>query len=234
MKKTFSTLFLLLAFVGFISQARAQAVEGNGKFKTETRAVSTFTSLVISGGFEVELTQGTQESLKLEAEENVLPLIESTVQNGTLTIKIKKGLKSAKRLKAYVTVRDLKKLQLAGGIKLYTTNTITGSALALEFAGGINAVMALKVKDLTADFAGGTKVTFSGTADKVTLDLAGATNLKALELKTNYLTLDAAGASSAQVNVAKELTVDAAGIVTVDYKGSPKVHHSGMGKVRPI
>ncbi|GAB2527955.1 head GIN domain-containing protein [Rufibacter soli] len=227
-----SILLLLLAFVGVAAQA--QDVEGNGKFKSETRSVSSFTALSIAGGFEVELTQGTAPSLKLEAEENVLPLIESTVQNGTLTIKMKKGIKNARTLKVFVTVQDLKKLQLAGGIKLRTTNTLSAPSLALEFAGGINAVLALQVKELAADFAGGTKVTLSGRADKVTMDLAGATNLKALELKTNYLTLDAAGASSAQVSVAKELTVDAAGIVTVDYKGSPKVSHSGMGKIRRI
>lgn len=66
------------------------------------------------------------------------------------------------------------------------------------------------------------------------MDIAGATSLKALDLKIDYLTLEAAGASTAQVNVTKELTVDAAGIVNVSYKGSPTIKHSGMGKVRPI
>ncbi|KAA3440550.1 head GIN domain-containing protein [Rufibacter hautae] len=235
MKKTFSSLLLLLAFVCWVSQVQAQSVEGNGNITTQTRSVGSFDKLRVSGGFEVVLTQGTAEGLKLEAEDNILPLIESTVENGMLTIKTKpNSIRNAKRLKAYVTVRSLKALELAGGIKLTSTNTISGTALSLEFAGGINVQMAVQVKELTGDFAGGTKVTLSGRADKVRMDLAGATTLKALDLKTDYLTLDAAGASNAEVNVAKELSVEAAGIVNVNYKGSPNVKHSGMGKVRPI
>jgi hypothetical protein len=34
--------------------------------------------------------------------------------------------------------------------------------------------------------------------------------------------------------VIKELTVDAAGIASIGYQGSPKLNHSGMGKVLPI
>ncbi|RNI23616.1 head GIN domain-containing protein [Rufibacter latericius] len=235
MKKTFYSLLLLLALIGFVAQAQAQSVEGNGKYKTETRQVSSFKALRVSGGFEVVLTQGATPSLKLEAEENILPFIESTVENGMLTIKTKDNtIRNAKRLKAYVTVRDLEALELAGGIKLTTTNTINGSTLKLDFAGGINVEMALQVKKLDADMAGGTKVSLSGRAETVQLDLAGASNLKALNLKTDYLTIDAAGASHAEVNVSKELNVEAAGIVSVDYKGSPKINHSGMGKVRPI
>ncbi|GGK82881.1 head GIN domain-containing protein [Rufibacter glacialis] len=235
MEKTFSFLLLLLALVGVAAQAQAQSVEGNGKMTTQTRSVGSFDKVRVSGGFEVELTQGAKEGLKLEAEENIMPLIESTVENGTLVIKTKpNSIRNAKRLKAYITVRDLKALELAGGIKLTSTNTINGSALKLDFAGGIDVTLALQVKSLDADMAGGTKVTLSGRAETVKLDLAGATELKALDLKTDYLSLDAAGASRAEVNVAKELSVDAAGIARVDYKGSPKVKHSGMGRVRPI
>ncbi|MBC3540735.1 head GIN domain-containing protein [Rufibacter sediminis] len=235
MKKTFAQFLLLFALIGLVSQVQAQGVQGNGIIKTEARSVSAFKGLRVSGGFEVVLTQGATPSLKLEAEENILPLIESRVENGILVVKTKNNsIKNAKRLKAYVTVRDLQTLELAGGIKLTSTNAITGSTLKLDFAGGINATMVVQVKQLEAELAGGTKVTLSGSAPKVRLDLAGATNLKALDLKTDYLSIDAAGASNAEVNVAKELNVDAAGIVNIGYKGSPKISHNGMGKVKPI
>ncbi|WP_205501473.1 head GIN domain-containing protein [Rufibacter psychrotolerans] len=234
MKKTFFSLCMLLALVGLVQHVQAQAVEGNGNMKTETRSVGAFTGLSVSGGFEVVLTQGATERLQLEAEENILPLIESTVQNGVLQIKTKSGIKNAKKLKAYVTVKDLKSLNLSGGIKLTSTNALNANAMKFKFSGGIDVKMALNVKELVADVAGGADITLSGRAETVNLDLAGAASLKAIDLKTDFFTIDAAGASSAQVNVARELNVDAAGIVSVDYKGSPKIKHSGMGKVRPI
>ncbi|MFB9863191.1 head GIN domain-containing protein [Rufibacter immobilis] len=231
MKKLFPYFFLLTILS---LHAQAQSVDGNGILKTQNRKVESFTGVRVTGGFEVVLTQGAAESLKLEAEENILPLIETTVQNGTLQIKTKSGIRNAKRLKAYVTVRSLKSLELSGGIRLNTTNAISGTLLKLDFAGGIEAEMNLQFKELDADVAGGSDITLTGRADKVRFDLAGATKLKALNLKADYVTIDAAGASTAQVNAAKELNVDAAGIVNVGYKGSPKVNKSGMGKVKPI
>ncbi|QHL88020.1 DUF2807 domain-containing protein [Nibribacter ruber] len=238
MKKTVTFFLLLLAFVGMTSCAQAQTntVEGNGNVSSETRAVQDFTSLKISGGFEVILTQGTQESLKLEADANLLPLIETKVTDGTLKISTKNSvnIRKSKAMKVYVTVQQLKNLDLSGGIKLTTTNTLKSALLKVDASGGIQLNMALAVQQLDADMSGGCDVTLRGTADKVKFDVSGATNLKALDLKANYFTLDASGASNAEVYAAKELTVDASGIVSVGYKGSPKVHHTGMGKVKPL
>jgi hypothetical protein len=233
MQKTFSLLFALFFIATLTASSQDEKVEGNGKIASQTRTVGAFTGLSISGGFEVVLTQGTTESLKLEADENVLPRIKAEVVNGVLRIS-SKSIRNAKRLKAYVTVRDLKSLELAGGIKLSGTNTISGSTLKFDFAGGIDVELDLKVKELVADVAGGTKITLRGQAQTVRLDLAGAASFKAADLKTEFFTMDAAGASHAEVHVTKELNVDAAGIVSVDYKGSPKIKHSGMGKVRPM
>ncbi|MFC6996470.1 head GIN domain-containing protein [Rufibacter roseus] len=233
MKKAFSLVILLLTFFSVSTLVNAQTVEGNGKITTQNRTVPAFTGLKITGGFEVVLTQGNKESLKLEAEENTMSHIETEVSNGILNIKTK-GVKNAKKLKVYVTVRDLQSLELSGGIKLASTNTITANKLNLELAGGINLEMAIQVKELNAEIAGGTNTTLTGRADRVKLELAGASNLKASDLQTDYFTIEAAGVGNAEVNVAKELNVDAAGIVNVDYKGSPKVKHSGMGKVRPM
>lgn len=239
MKKNTAFLFLLLAFVGVTSCAQAQdnnAVEGNGTLTSETRAVEAFTGLTISGGYEVFITQGSKESLKLEGDANILPLIETKVSNGVLHIAAKNNvnIRKAKGLKLHITVQDLKTLNLSGGIKLSTTNPLKGTALKVDASGGMHLDMDLNLKELDVDLAGGSDITLRGTADKVTLDMSGATNLKATELKAQYLTLDASGAGNAEVFASKELKVDASGIMSVGYKGSPKVQHTGMGKVKPL
>lgn len=233
MKKTFSLLFLLAAFC-FAQPAVAQNVEGNGVVKTETRPVGSFTGLEVSGGFNIILTQGSQESLKLEADENILPVLTSEVRNGVLQIKPSQGIRNAKSLKIYLTVRDLRSISLSGGMKVSSTNTLKSSVLKLDLSGGMNINLALQVKELEADVSGGSKITLTGQAERARLEMSGAIKLAATELKTDYLTLNASGTSSLEVNAAKELNVDTSGIVKVAYKGTPKVHHSGMGKVRPI
>ncbi|WP_082780307.1 head GIN domain-containing protein [Rufibacter sp. DG15C] len=239
MKKTTTFLMILMSFIGIASCAQAQdhnTVEGNGTIKSETRAVQGFTGLHISGGYEVFLTQGGQESLKIEGDANILPLIETKVTDGVLYVASKNNvnIRKAKGLKLYVTVKDLKTLDLNGGIKLSTTNPLKGTALKLDASGGMHLDMDLDLKDLKVDLSGGSDITLRGTADNVTLEVSGATNLKATELKTQYLALDASGAGNAEVFASKELKVDASGIMSVGYKGSPKVQHTGMGKVKPL
>lgn len=53
---------------------------GSGTMKTETRQVSDFRAVEISYPAEVVISQGTSESLKIEADDNVLPGLQTRVQ----------------------------------------------------------------------------------------------------------------------------------------------------------
>lgn len=233
MKKTYTFTLLCMVLLGMAFSAMAQKTDKNGTVATQVRPVSAFTTLKVTGSFEIILTQGTTESLRLEADEKVVDFIETKVENGVLHIQ-SKGIQNASNLKAYVTVRQLNHLHLSGGIKLNCTNTLKTDTLNLEFAGGIKAALALKVKELNGEMAGGTDTELTGSADKVNLQMAGANNVTALELTTNYFTLEAAGVGNAKLNVAKELTVETAGIFKVAYTGSATLRHSGMGKVKRL
>ena len=54
-------------------------VGGSGKVETETRQVSGFTAIDLTGTGEVTIEQGETESLTIEADDNVLPALTSKV-----------------------------------------------------------------------------------------------------------------------------------------------------------
>src|SRR4051812_23803027 len=62
----------------------SEKVEGNGKLVTADRQADAFERIAAEGVFNMILSQGDKESIKVEAEENVLPLIETSVEGNTL------------------------------------------------------------------------------------------------------------------------------------------------------
>lgn len=85
-------------------------VNGNGIMKTESRSVSKFTQISSTGSIDIRVRQGATTSLKLEAEENILPLIETEVVGNELKIGFKSNtnISSSKNMVAYIVSPKLK------------------------------------------------------------------------------------------------------------------------------
>ncbi len=84
--------------------------------KKESREVGAFTSLASGGPMEVKLSYGNSNSISVEADENLLPYIETTVSDGKLTIKTSKNknLKPKSKMTVYVSMTTISSLQLSG------------------------------------------------------------------------------------------------------------------------
>ena len=83
-------MLLPLVLIMFLLSA-CNAVRGSGDVVTETRAVSGFDQVSLSGQGELIVTQGDQESLEIEAEDNIIAVIETEVRGNTLYIGIKEN-----------------------------------------------------------------------------------------------------------------------------------------------
>ena len=91
-------------------------VKANGKFTTEEREISAFNKIELEGVFNIYLLQKEKESIRIEADENVLPFIVTEVENNVLTIKLKYDSKitKMKKINVYVTLADINKLETKG------------------------------------------------------------------------------------------------------------------------
>src|SRR5215212_8679511 len=67
-------------------------VRGSGVMASETRSVSGFSEVALSGTGDVRIAQSGQESLTIEAEDNLLPLLETFVEDGRLTLRTRPGV----------------------------------------------------------------------------------------------------------------------------------------------
>jgi hypothetical protein len=218
-----TALTLLFALVLNLSPIMAQQLKGNGEVKTQIRNVSGFSGINISGGFNVEIKQGNTESVTLETDENLLDNIKTEVRNGVLHIHNSKGMSTSKGLMVYLTLKELNKVDVSGGVKVTGSSTFTTHTLDIDLSGGSKAYLALDVKYLKADMSGASRLTLTGKAETATLELSGASNVEAKELEAINAKVRASGASKVKINAIDTLAINASGASIIHYKGNPNI-----------
>lgn len=189
---------------------------GSGVLKTETRNVSGFTKIVFSGVGTLNITQTGAESLKVSADDNILPLLTSTVNNGTLTLGIKPGyvVTPNKSITFTLTVKQLDGVTLSG-------------------AGQINA-KDITVSALSVTISGAGRMVINGSAHSQTALVSGVGSYEAKDFKTNTAQVTISGTGSATVYASQTLDATVSGAGSVTYYGSPQVTKtvSGVGSIK--
>src|SRR6058998_1729791 len=102
MKK--ATLLLSFALLVLSSGCKFDHVSGSGAKKVEKRSVPAFTTVNISGAYEVEITAQNEQSVEIEGDDNLLPLIKTEVKDGVLEISNEKGFSTRNKLHVRISV----------------------------------------------------------------------------------------------------------------------------------
>lgn len=202
-------LAILLAVAG------CSVVNGSGQVKTESRQVSGFTKIDLSGVGEVTIAQGATESLTIEADDNVLPVLTSDVSDSTLKLgtKPRTTVRTRSPIRYQVTVKDLTGISMSG----------SGNVIA----------KGIQVSALRVDMSGSGTINLSGTADKQDIQISGSGRYEAAELSSQEVTVEISGSGEVAVSVSRALKVDISGSGKVTYSGDPSVDQdiSGSGKL---
>ena len=212
-------------------------VHGNGNVLKETRKVSSFDGIDVSGAFDIILRQGATEDVTVEADANLLPLIRTKVVGGTLNIETTEPVHHVTVMKVYVTVKDLKRIDVSGAVDINTEGRITVPELSIDASGASDSKMEIAVQKLKLNCSGASKMRFSGTAIDVDMDLSGASDIFAYEMPAENYDIEISGAGNAELNVSKRIRAEISGAGSVKYKGSPTdidQSVSGAGSIKKV
>jgi hypothetical protein len=201
-------------------------VWGSGKVVEETRPVSGFNAISSSGFGDVIITQGSEESLRVEAEENLMRYIFMDPA-GALTIL------PTRPMKFYVSLKELTGLALSGSGTMKSDKIETTNLDINASGSGSVTINDLKADTVKIDLSGSGETTLKGEAATQKMTLSGSGRCTNEKLITRVTSVDASGSGGASVNVSDTLTVNLSGSGSVDYTGSAKVtqHVSGSGHV---
>jgi hypothetical protein len=244
-KNTLITIPFLVLSIFILSACQflpwVSVVRGSGNLTTETRPVSEFDAIRLDGAGRLVITQGSTESLEIQAEDNLIDELTSQVEGNTLVLGYqerpwRKSILPTRPIVYTLVVTDLAKLILngAGDIDLQSLQT---DALTLEINGAGN----FNITDLTADnlsvnLAGTGSIIVTGVLGEQEIILDGAGSYQAGDLQTRSTAIEINGLGSSTVWATETLDISINGGGSVSYYGSPHVTQeiTGLGEVKNL
>ena len=236
MKKIFVFAILCIASIA----ARAQndvIVDPNAEIRTLN---GSFTAIKVSGGIDLYLSQSDNEAVAVSAsEDKFIKRLRTNVENGVLKIYMEdEGFlhiaTKDRKLKAYVSFKDINKLDASGACSIHVSGAIAVSSLHLSCSGASSFKGDVKVNDLEMDLSGASDIKISGTARSVNVESSGASDVKGAGLSTDLCTARASGASDIEITVNQQLNAHASGASRITFKGAGLIkdmHSSGSSKI---
>jgi len=210
--------------------------KGNGVLVTQTFELEEFDKVAVRRHGDIYITQGSPQSVSIEAEENLMDLITTEVVDGEWRVDFKKSVSEYIGLTIHITmpnVRSLKIIEGSGG-DIYMENTIVTDNLMLELSGDGTVSGDVQVADkLTTLLSGSGILTVTGTSAQHEANNSGAGSITAngLVANTGSATVSSTGDASVQFTGPWSATVTGTG--NIRYRGNPPttVDTSGGGSV---
>jgi len=239
MKKTIFNLLILAAGIStvLLSSCRLNGVRGSGNVISETRKISDFTKIDISGQYKVNLKQDSSLSLTISADDNLLKYIKTDVSDGKLRIHNTKNIRSNSDLTVTVGVRNLKDIEASGAVEVTSDGKIVVQDLHFNLSGATKITMDLNAANVTTEGSGATRVNLTGQASKHNVDLSGAGKISALDFVVGDYNIETSGATKCEINVLNSLSIHTSGASSVRYRGNPKTINndkSGASSVQKV
>ncbi len=223
--KTFRSVtfaILILGTVSCVSGQNWKTVEGHGNVVTKERKTESFTGVKVSSGIDVYLKQGNDESVSVEADENLHEYIITEVRNGVLNVYSEYSIRKAERKRVYVTIKELNSVKTTSAGDVYGESPINCDNLELSASSAGDIKLEINAKNIDVDISSSGDITLSGETDKLKADLSSAGDLKAFDLKAGEADISVSSAGDADVNVTEKLTAKASSAGDINYKGDPK------------
>ncbi len=226
---------LLFLFCSFLVVAQKGTIEPSGNIITRDVAISSFNSIKAEGLYELVLTQGDKESVKIEADDNLQDLFKVSNDDGTLVIDMPElknsninfnDEKSDHKLdmKVYVTFKQLNAIDVGIIGTVRCTTPLKVDAFKIDSKNVGNIELQLTADKLTINNKGVGNITLTGSANNAIITNAGVGKFNGEDLIVQTMDIDNSGVGNADVHVEKDLKVKESFLGKVTNSGNAKEH----------
>jgi hypothetical protein len=221
-------LFISALGLLFSSASKAQkdreTIEGNGKLVTRDVQVKSFSELKANGVYELKLTQGDKETVRIEADENLQEYFTVTNEGSKLIINTEKlrdkNLKGKVKMKVFISFKNLKNLEIATVGSVQSENQLAFDDLDFKNKSVGNVNLNLTANKFNMENKSVGNVELSGKAEDATVKNNGVGSLDASDFIVQTMDIENSGVGNAAVNAQKTLKVKDSFLGKVSNKGA--------------
>ena len=228
MKKILPVIIIATLF----TNCNFKRIKGSGIVATETKTIQSAEKIKSQGSFDVQITPGSETTLKIEGDDNLIKHITTENEDGVLLIKMEDHINYStdSKLVVYITTPRLQSVSVSGSGNISTKGKFSGSdKLKVSVSGSGDADLEINTPKVEASIAGSGNIKVVGETQDLIVRIAGSGNFNGETLKAENAEAHIAGSGDAKVFSDTKLDVHIAGSGTVYYKGNAAVTQKIMG-----
>lgn len=208
------TILWVLLTIGL--QGCGPGVPGSGVSKTEIRELEPFDLVSFVGMGSAFIKVGEPRSFEITADDNLLALIETRVDDGVLIIRPVESIRPAVDLVVKIGVPDLRGVTLTGATTAEVQEVVSES--------------------FDISISGSGTATVTGRTGRLSTSIEGSGTVRVTELQTKSAEVAITGSGDVAVQATDELGITIVGSGRVRYGGDPKVTRNviGSGTIEPL
>ncbi|WP_046744564.1 head GIN domain-containing protein [Kordia zhangzhouensis] len=197
-------------------------IAGNRNVVTEEReADEPFTTIKASEGLDVYITQASSPSIEVEADENVISLIATDIDNGILRIHTEKNIGRCKSKKVHVRMPSIEKIIGTSGADVFSTSTIVSDDLEVKSTSGADVKIEVEAENVFCSSSSGADIKISGTAQSLVAKASSGSDIAAKDLEVKSCDASASSGADVTVTVSEKLVANSSSGGDISYYGNP-------------
>ena len=212
------SLVIILSSCIFIGPSR----KGNGHVVEQNRKVSSFDKIKVSRGMNVYISQGNEIRVVVKADENLLNIIRTEVDNHTLKVTTSENIRRASSKKVFVTVPEISEITSVAGSNVFSENVLHTKQLGITSSAGSNIKLEIDTGELNASASAGSNIKLEGISKSFTGKASSGANIKAEELTTAGCSARVSSGANIFITVTENLEAHASSGGNIIYFGQPK------------
>jgi len=233
--------FLLFVLISFIATSCyididdddglniGPSVRGSDNVITEGRNLDSFSRIEVEGSANVFISQGADQTVKIEADDNIVPIVTTKVRGAELEISNSRNYRSKNPVNVYITVPEIEAVRIDGSGDVFGETSLAGTELALEIEGSGDMDLEVFYVQLSVESSGSGDFQMFGEVDTQNVRISGSGNYQARDLDSKDCDIRITGSGDAAVLASEFLKAEIRGSGNIVYYGSPKVNSSVSG-----
>ncbi|HNR75435.1 MAG TPA: head GIN domain-containing protein [Cyclobacteriaceae bacterium] len=202
----------------------------------KTLELPEFKSIYVNSNYTVYVKQSNKQEVTVEALTEIWELTTVKVENGVLLVNVERkpdnpnksiwskidDIKIRPTMKIMVSVKNLNELQVNGGGKIISENSIAADYISLAVSGSGGIDLDLKGNNVKTEISGSGNVTLKGYAstNDIVMSGSGSLNSYACELENAKVKMSGSGVCELSASASLDATVLGSG--SVKHKGNTK------------
>ncbi|MFI1773716.1 GIN domain-containing protein [Thalassobellus citreus] len=206
-------------------------VSANDTITYKNIPVSDYNAIEISNDFNAYVTfSETEESIEIEANENLQSLVVATIKNNKLTVKLKNNIhiKGSATLNVYITTNSITDFKVAADSKIYLENALVEDDVKIQVTADSFFSGEVDIYNLELKLAADAKADLYGSVSQLKTNLSADAKLSDYDLVVEDLIIDMAADCDANITVTNTIDIDATADCVLRYKGNADIIHQHL------